>query len=88
VAQREMAGDDAVDPDATDGDAMPEEGPAFDVRSRQQASQLLDEVGRYFRRSEPSSPIPLLIERARSLVDRDFMSILKDVLPGILKRDS
>ena len=34
-----------------------------------------------FRQSEPSSPVPMLCERARMLAERDFMSVLRDVLP-------
>lgn len=67
---------------ATGGDPAP----AFEVGSRQQATAVLDQVAGYFRRCEPSSPIPLLIERGRSLGERDFISILKDVLPGLVDR--
>ena len=33
------------------------------------------------RKTEPSSPVPYLLERARSLATRDFLSLLIDVLP-------
>jgi type VI secretion system protein ImpA len=42
---------------------------------------LLDLVQRYFRHSEPSSPVPMLCQRARALAERDFMGVLRDVLP-------
>ena len=42
--------------------------------------------GAYFRNAEPSSPVPFLIDRARELAQRDFLSLLRDVLPeGALK---
>jgi type VI secretion system protein ImpA len=53
--------------------------PVADVRA--QATALLEQVALYYRQAEPSSPIPLLIERARSLASRDFLSLLKDLLP-------
>lgn len=56
-------------------------GPRYSVETRQQAIALLDAVQRYFRHSEPSSPVPMLCERARALVERDFMGVLRDVLP-------
>ncbi|CAO4176370.1 type VI secretion system protein TssA [Methylorubrum aminovorans] len=63
--------------------------PVFDVRSRSAAVSVLKEVGAYYRIHEPSSPIPLFTERACSLVNQDFLSILTDVLPGIrLARDA
>jgi type VI secretion system protein ImpA len=59
---------------------------AFSVDSRGQALGLLDHVGAYFRNVEPSSPVPFLIDRAREMAQRDFLSLLRDVLPeGALK---
>ena len=58
----------------------------FTVESRTQALFLLGQVANYFRASEPASPIPLLTDRARELAQRDFISLLHDVLPeGALK---
>jgi type VI secretion system protein ImpA len=53
----------------------------YSVQSRSQAIALLNEVQRYFRAAEPSSPVPMLCERARALAERDFMGVLRDVLP-------
>lgn len=55
--------------------------PRYQLQSRAQALALLDIVQRYFRHAEPSSPIPMLCERARALAQRDFMGVLRDVLP-------
>jgi type VI secretion system protein ImpA len=55
--------------------------PAYQVSSRSQAIALLDQVNRFFRASEPASPVPMLCERARALAERDFMGVLRDVLP-------
>lgn len=52
-----------------------------EVATRQEAVALLDDVGVYYRSREPSSPIPLLTDRARGLVERDFLYLLKDLLP-------
>lgn len=54
---------------------------AGEIRSRQDAVAAMEGISRYFRRHEPSSPIPLLMERAKRLVDMDFLSILRDVAP-------
>jgi type VI secretion system protein ImpA len=54
---------------------------SYNVASRAQAIALLDQVQRYFRLSEPSSPVPMLCDRARALAERDFMGVLRDVLP-------
>jgi len=60
--------------------------PVFNAESRATALMLLNHVAMFFRGSEPSSPIPFLIDRARELAQRDFLSLLQDVLPeGTLK---
>jgi type VI secretion system protein ImpA len=56
--------------------------PDFEVSTRTEALALLEEVGNYFRISEPSSPIPFLTERARDLAQRDFLSVLRALLPA------
>lgn len=54
------------------------------IRSRQEAIRALDEVAAFFRRTEPSSPIPLLLDRAKRLVSKDFLEVLADVAPEAL----
>lgn len=51
------------------------------VETRHAAVGLLDQVAGYYRAAEPSSPIPLLIDRAKLLSSRDFAGLLKDILP-------
>ena len=53
----------------------------YSVQSRSQAVALLEQVQQFFRAAEPSSPVPMLCERARALAERDFMGVLRDVLP-------
>jgi len=58
----------------------------FSIENRAQALDLLTKVASFFRAAEPSSPIPFLVDRARDLAQRDFLSLLNDVLPeGALK---
>jgi type VI secretion system protein ImpA len=74
---------------AAGGDSPPGEGngagaagrPPLEARTRQQALALLEQVNGYYRAAEPTSPVPILIERARRLAERDFMTLLKDFLP-------
>ena len=49
--------------------------------SRAAALALIDSVASHMRRIEPSSPAPHLLDRARALASRDFLSLLQDVLP-------
>jgi type VI secretion system protein ImpA len=54
------------------------------IRSRQDAVRALDAVAGFFRQNEPSSPIPLFIERAKRLVAKDFLAVLADIAPDAL----
>lgn len=52
-----------------------------EVSSRQDVLRALDQVCEYYRRQEPSSPVPVLLERAKRLVGKDFLSIVKNLAP-------
>jgi type VI secretion system protein ImpA len=54
------------------------------IRSRQDAVRALEAVAEFFRRNEPSSPVPLLVDRAKRLVAKDFLEVLADVAPDAL----
>lgn len=54
------------------------------IRSREDATRALDAVAAYFRANEPSSPIPLLIERSKRLIAKDFLAVLEELAPDAL----
>jgi type VI secretion system protein ImpA len=56
------------------------------INSRQDAIRALDAVAAYFRSNEPSSPIPLFIERAKRLVAKDFLEVLADIAPDAVSQ--
>jgi type VI secretion system protein ImpA len=70
-----------VGPPSPEVSDEPTNSVCYSVKSRSQAIGLLDQVQRFFRAAEPSSPVPMLCERARALAERDFMGVLRDVLP-------
>jgi len=51
------------------------------VNSREDAIRTLETIATWFRTHEPSSPVPLLLDRARRLVSRSFMDVLADIAP-------
>jgi len=53
----------------------------LEAKTRADAFRLLEQVGAFYRGAEPSSPLPYLTDRARDLASRDFVSLLKHVLP-------
>jgi type VI secretion system protein ImpA len=66
--------------DGADGQAIAVGG----IKTRQDAIRVLDAVATFFRQNEPSSPVPLFVERAKRLVGRDFMAVLEDIVPESL----
>ena len=54
------------------------------IRSRQDAIRALDAVAEFFRQTEPSSPVPLFLERAKRLVSKNFLEVLADIAPEAL----
>ena len=56
------------------------------VTTRADAVRLLDLVCRYYEQYEPSSPLPLLIARARNLANKGFLEILQELAPDGLSQ--
>ncbi|MFO0870448.1 MAG: type VI secretion system protein TssA [Pirellulales bacterium] len=52
-----------------------------DITSRDDAIKALEKVCLYFEKFEPSSPLPLLLRRAKRLSTKSFLEILKDISP-------
>jgi type VI secretion system protein ImpA len=48
--------------------------------------RVLERIVDYYERNEPSSPIPLLMKRAKRLVNADFTTIIKDMAKGGLNQ--
>jgi type VI secretion system protein ImpA len=71
---------DAVEGEAAGDGVAPASVPG-EIRSRDDAIRVLDQVCEYFRKNEPSSPVPLLLQRAKRLISKDFMEILRDLTP-------
>lgn len=51
------------------------------INSPADVSNTLDRIISYYRRAEPSSPLPILLERAKRLVGADFLTIMNDMAP-------
>jgi type VI secretion system protein ImpA len=52
------------------------------IESRDDVIRQLDRLCEYYKSHEPSSPIPLLLQRAKRLVSKDFMDIIRDLAPS------
>jgi type VI secretion system protein ImpA len=63
------------------GAAAPSGGRRGPISSRDDVRRAIEEICDYYRKYEPSSPIPILLERAKRLIQKDFMEILQDIAP-------
>lgn len=60
--------------------------PTGEINSREDAIRAIDRVCQYFERHEPSSPLPLLLRRAKRLSKKTFLDILKDISPEVVSQ--
>jgi type VI secretion system protein ImpA len=51
------------------------------VNNQQDVKNMLDRILSYYARSEPSSPVPILLDRAKRMVGADFLTIIKEMAP-------
>lgn len=85
-AEGERADAAASGDDANATMRTPTQHPAAAPRSAQIASaqdviDALDRICTYYAQHEPSSPLPVLLQRARRLVGKSFIEIVEDVAP-------
>ena len=95
LASRAQAAPD-VAPDAPlDVDGGPEQGAAAapraaaitgDVASRADVIRMIDKILAYYQRYEPSSPVPMLLERAKRLAPMSFMEVMENLAPDSLQQ--
>jgi type VI secretion system protein ImpA len=76
--------DDEGDQDMVAGIAAPVAagGAVGGINSPADVSNALDRIIAYYRRAEPSSPVPIVLERAKRLVGADFLTIMQDMAPA------
>ena len=50
-----------------------------DIARREDVIMLIERICAYYARVEPSSPVPLLLQRAKRLASMDFLAIVRDM---------
>lgn len=87
VAGAEADGADDDQPDQAAGQFAPRAGAApvsaapGAINGQQDVRNTLDRLLAWYEKSEPSSPVPILLARAKRLVGADFYTIIKDIAP-------
>jgi type VI secretion system protein ImpA len=89
LAQRGVGGEEAA-PDAGGAEAPggtpaggSARGPSMtgEINSRDDVIRVIDKICAYYERVEPSSPIPILLQRSKRLVSASFLDIVRDLAP-------
>jgi type VI secretion system protein ImpA len=83
VAPVEEAGTQAATSSGTGGTRIAVAG---DIQSREDVVQMLNKICDYYKRAEPSSPVPQMLERAKRLAKMDFMEMIGDLSPDAIAR--
>jgi type VI secretion system protein ImpA len=52
-----------------------------EIGSRADVVRMLDKIIAYYQRHEPSSPVPMLLERAKRLAPKSFFEIMEELAP-------
>jgi len=56
-----------------------------EIRNRQDVELCIDRICDYFKKYEPSSPVPVLLMRAKKLINLNFFDIIKEIAPESLE---
>jgi type VI secretion system protein ImpA len=85
AAEEEASGEAGAS--GTDGAApsKPKGGLSGTVSTRAEAIRAIDMICEYLDRSEPTNPAPLFLRRARGLLERNFLELLKELAPAALQ---
>ena len=80
VAEEAGEGGDAAVAASGGGGARPA-AISGEIASRADVIKMIDKICKYYQQNEPSSPVPLLLERAKRLVPKNFFEVLEDLAP-------
>jgi type VI secretion system protein ImpA len=78
------AGSQGYESDPEARPAAVAQAPSGQISSREDVVRAIDRICDYYSRNEPSSPVPLLLLRARRLATGSFVDIVRDLAPDAL----
>jgi type VI secretion system protein ImpA len=69
------------------GDGAPRGGAiSGEVSSRSDVVRMLDKICDYYEKYEPTSPVPIFMNRAKRLVTMNFVDLMKDLAPEAMAK--
>jgi len=85
VSEAPSANGGAFRPEAAVVSSSAASAVAGEIQSRQDVVRMLEKICDYYKRQEPSSPVPYVLRRAQRLAAMDFMEIVNDLSPDSVK---
>lgn len=85
LEKRGVGGEQITEENADGGEAVaaaPAKSISGAINNNQDVIKTLNLVSEYYKKNEPSSPVPMFIDRAIRLVGKSFMEALKDIAPN------
>ncbi|MFW9269615.1 type VI secretion system protein TssA [Pseudomonas sp. D2-30] len=73
--------DDTAPVEYTSSPGAPRSTVPGEINNRDDVLRSLDRILAYYTRHEPSSPLPVLLNRAKNLVHADFAAIVRNLIP-------
>ena len=78
-----------ADEDSSGANGSSADGRAFagkqqisgEILTRDDVASMIDKICTYYQKYEPSSPVPLVLQRAKRLVKKNFFEIMEDLAP-------
>ncbi len=86
--ESDLGGEDEGEGEESDEAEAGERSPAArrvasdEIRSRQDVTRMLDKICEYYEKHEPSSPVPLLLKRAKRVANMTFLELLRELTPA------
>lgn len=81
----EATGDPALGAAGPAASARPRAFVADTPRSRADVRAAIDAICRFYDESEPSSPVPLMLRRVCSWVNKDFIELMREIAPNAVE---
>jgi type VI secretion system protein ImpA len=57
-----------------------------EVQSREDVLRVIDAIVTYYRRTEPSSPVPFILTRVKRIVNMNFIELISELTPEAMDR--
>ncbi len=81
----ECATDDGIESESTSGgggsSVIGKQAISGEILTRDDVANMIEKICVYYQKYEPSSPVPLVLQRAKRLVRKNFFEIMEDLAP-------